>query len=66
MTILIGQITPDELVKYNISEYVEVNKICHLNRNIEYELYVVNTYINEFGFVLICVQIENNNAKQNN
>lgn len=52
MTILIGQITPDEQIQYNISNYQTINKVCSLAKNEEYVIYIMNTKINDFGLIL--------------
>jgi hypothetical protein len=52
MTIVIGQITPDEQIQYNISNYQTINKVCSLAKNEEYEIYIMNTKINDFGLIL--------------
>lgn len=51
MTIVIGHVTPEELVKYGIKEYKSLNKVCELNKEIEYVVYILNTSINDFGLI---------------
>lgn len=51
MTILIGQITPNEQTKYHITNYLTIKNICKLDKKDIYTIYIMNTEINEFGLI---------------
>ena len=51
MTILIGNISKDEEIKYNLFEYMNVSKICDLDRNNKFDVYIMNTNISDFGLI---------------
>lgn len=49
MTIVIGHVTPNDTAKYNLVKFIQVTKICSLNKDLEYDIYLLNSSINEFG-----------------
>ena len=51
MILLIGHVTPEEEKKYKLKDYQKISKVCGLNKDIIYTLYITNTNINEFGLI---------------
>lgn len=51
MIIIIGHVTPEELAQYNIEEYQSISKVCGINKNDIYDIYIMNTEINDFGLI---------------
>ena len=51
MTIIIGQMTPNEQIKYNIPSFISVKNICKLDKNEIYTIYIINVEINDFGLI---------------
>lgn len=52
MTLLIGQITPDEQIKYNILDYSKIRNVCNLDKQKTYTIYIMNIKVNDFGLIL--------------
>ena len=51
MTIVIGHVTPEELAQYKIGDYKIITKVCQLDRKQEYEIYIINTNITDYGLI---------------
>ena len=51
MILLIVHVKPDEEKKYELKDYQKISKVCVLNKDTIYTLYITNTNINEFGLI---------------
>ena len=51
MTIVIGHVTPEDLNKYEICDYKIISKVCELDKNQHYVIYILNTEISDYGLI---------------
>ena len=51
MTIVIGNVTPKDVEKYQIVDYKLISKVCELNKDLDYVIYILNTSISDYGLI---------------
>ncbi|MBR2891547.1 MAG: hypothetical protein IKC22_04105 [Bacilli bacterium] len=51
MVLIIEPLTPEKLAYLKDKDYLLVNSICKINKNVIYELYLINDTVSDIGII---------------
>ena len=51
MVLIIEPLTPEKLAYLKDKDYLLVNSICKINKNVIYELYLINDTVSDMGII---------------